>query len=561
MADDNTLRPYRSTDPYRRAAEPARPSEHAAASDPLAELARLIGQTDPFAQLGRGTPHDAPRPNYPPRPAAADWQHAPEPEQHRYSSRDDIYPASTDAEFSDPPAAADYREPPVPASYADPHAGHDPYAQAQRHDPYAQAQRRDPYAQDQRHDPYAQDQRQDPYAQHHDPYAQAQHRGSEPYDLGADAYDQSQGYEAPVHRGVRAPAHQQAHDANYYYDAGAPIDPHEDQMYDDAPGSRRRRGGLVTALALIGCAMVGTAGAYGYRSFYADAGAKGPPPVISADNSTPTKIVPAGAGDPQADSQSNKPISDRFANAGAGKEQIVSRQEEPVALKEPEAAAPPRVVLPSPVTPNGSPQASAPPKVAPPVQPAPAAAAPSAGGSAPKRVRTVVIRPDGSDSTGRPIRSRAVQEAPAAATPPARAAHSASRAAAPPQRHSGNAPLSLDPQGQSAETGSAQPQPRVRSAHNRAAAPEPEQRSAGRSYVVQISSQTSERDAKAAFRSLQAKFPNELGDQQPIIRRVDLGSRGVYYRTNVGPFASVGEAGQFCARYKAAGGQCIVPRN
>ena len=36
-------------------------------------------------------------------------------------------------------------------------------------------------------------------------------------------------------------------------------------MYDDPPPARRR-GGLVTALALIGCAMLGTAGAYGYRS-------------------------------------------------------------------------------------------------------------------------------------------------------------------------------------------------------------------------------------------------------------------------------------------------------
>jgi hypothetical protein len=515
-----------------------------AASDPLAELARLIGQTDPFAQIGRSAPHEAPRPNNPPRPAPADWQHAPVPEQHRYSNRDDDYAASAD--YADPPAYADYPDPPARAAYADPNAVHDPYAQAQHHDPYAQAQHHDPYAQAQRLDPYARD---------------PQH-GSEPYDMRADAYDPPPRYEAPIPRGAREPVREQAHDANYYYDAGAPIDPHEDQMYDDAPGSRRRRSGLVTALALIGCAMVGTAGAYGYRSFYADAGAKGPPPVISADNSTPTKIVPAGAaGDQQADAQSSKPISDRFANAGAGKEQVVSRQEEPVALKEPAAPAPPRVVLPSPVTPSGAPQASTPPKAAPAEQSPPAAAAPSAGGSAPKRVRTVVIRPDGSDNSGRPVRSRPAQEAPAAATPTPRAAQPAPRAAAPPQRRSGNGPLSLDPQGQPAETGSAQPQPRVRSAHNRPAEPQPEQQSAGRSYVVQISSQTSERDAKAAFRSLQAKFPNELGDQQPIIRRVDLGSKGVFYRTNVGPFASVGEAGQFCARYKAAGGQCIVPRN
>ena len=47
MADDNTAR-FRSSDAYGRGAGPQTP-----ASDPLAELARLIGQNDPFAEFGR----------------------------------------------------------------------------------------------------------------------------------------------------------------------------------------------------------------------------------------------------------------------------------------------------------------------------------------------------------------------------------------------------------------------------------------------------------------------------------------------------------------------------
>ena len=78
---------------------------------------------------------------------------------------------------------------------------------------------------------------------------------------------------------------------------------------------------------------------------------------------------------------------------------------------------------------------------------------------------------------------------------------------------------------------------------------------------MQLSSQKSESEAQASFRSLQAKFPNELGGRQPIIRRVDLGSKGVFYRTMIGPFASAHDASQFCASYKAAGGQCVVPNN
>jgi hypothetical protein len=84
---------------------------------------------------------------------------------------------------------------------------------------------------------------------------------------------------------------------------------------------------------------------------------------------------------------------------------------------------------------------------------------------------------------------------------------------------------------------------------------------AGGGFVVQLSSQKTESEAQSSFRSLQAKFPDELGSRQPIIRRADLGSKGVFYRTMIGPFGSAHEASQFCATYKAAGGQCVVPNN
>jgi cell division septation protein DedD len=85
--------------------------------------------------------------------------------------------------------------------------------------------------------------------------------------------------------------------------------------------------------------------------------------------------------------------------------------------------------------------------------------------------------------------------------------------------------------------------------------------SASDGYMVQLSSQKSEAEAHSSFRGLQARFPNELSGLQPVIRRADLGSKGVFYRTMVGPFASAHEASQFCANYKAAGGQCVVPNN
>ena len=75
---------------------------------------------------------------------------------------------------------------------------------------------------------------------------------------------------------------------------------------------------------------------------------------------------------------------------------------------------------------------------------------------------------------------------------------------------------------------------------------------------MQVSSQRSEAEAQAAFRSLQAKYPGQLGGKQPLIHQVDLGAKGIYYRAMVGPFATGSEASELCSSLKAAGGQCII---
>ena len=212
----------------------------------------------------------------------------------------------------------------------------------------------------------------------------------------------------------------------------------------------------------------------------------------------------------------------------------MSKQEEPVALKEPGSQAAPRVVSP----------------------------APGQGANAstePKKVRTVVIHPDASDMSAKPVTNQSAAVQAAAASRPTAPPAVPKAATASAARNSG--PISLEPQ---PSEPAAAPPARTRTA----AAPPPSTRSAPEAtesaaggFLVQLSSQKSEAEAQSSFRSLQAKFPNELGDLQPIIRRADLGSKGVFYRTLVGPFASAQEASQFCASYKAAGGQCVVPNN
>jgi hypothetical protein len=79
-------------------------------------------------------------------------------------------------------------------------------------------------------------------------------------------------------------------------------------------------------------------------------------------------------------------------------------------------------------------------------------------------------------------------------------------------------------------------------------------------YLVQVASQSSEEDAKASYQALQAKYPAVLGSRSPLIKRVDLGAKGVYYRALIGPFKTPDEASQFCNSLVAAGGRCVVQR-
>src|SRR5713101_1330313 len=77
MADDNRFRSTRPGDSYRRATEPSRPSERVSGSDPLAELARLIGKNDPYAEFGlRNSPEEQQESYSTAASPPEDWRHA-----------------------------------------------------------------------------------------------------------------------------------------------------------------------------------------------------------------------------------------------------------------------------------------------------------------------------------------------------------------------------------------------------------------------------------------------------------------------------------------------------
>jgi hypothetical protein len=460
MADDHSQRPYRSSETIARSGQARSPSP-ASGSDPLAELARLIGQTDPFGDLGK-EPRRAPAQPEP----AMDW--APPPPQ--------AYAPQQPA----PPVAPDF--PPQPAGY------------------YAQPPSGDLYQVEAEVPAYLTQQRQPGY--------------------DARAYQQGEA--------------------------------HED-VYDDLPPPPRRLGVLAIA-GIFALAVVGTAGAFGYRAVFGGSGTHVPPPVIKADTA-PSKIIPDSAS-----KDSSKLITERVGVSG---EKIVSREEKPVDIKD-KIATP---VFP-PVTATAGQGAQA-----------LASAGNGVVGGEPKKVHTLTIRPDQpmvADATssapmprqGSPLAMPEPQPAPRAAAPPLapakpqqQAAEPAPRAPAPAAR-SANAPLSLNPDAAPAPAPRAPTRTANAAPTSLAAVPSANPASAARgAYAVQVSSQRSEAEAQSAYHALQGKYGSVLGSHSMFVHKVDLGAKGTYYRAMVGPFTSQAEASQLCSSLKSAGGSCLVQRN
>jgi len=325
--------------------------------------------------------------------------------------------------------------------------------------------------------------------------------------------------------------------------------------------------------------VVGTAGAFSYRALFGPTGPSAQPPVIKAE-SAPSKIVPAS----NRDTQSIKQITDRVDARGQG-EKLVSREEQPVEIKDKPAGV-----------------------MFPPGQDQSASSNPALGSGVvspdAKRVRTIAIRPDQAtiaDSTptaaaAAPMPPPRVTNAPPAkqaapAAPPPRVVSSAPPAVDPepvtsPERRqpvtrvapvvaqhqaaapaSSNAPLSLSPNAPApaparvAPARAATPAVRTAAVAPKQIAPTAAASGAGGGYAVQVSSQRSEAEAQAAFRDQMSKYPDQLGGKQPLIHKVDLGAKGIYYRVMVGPFTTGSEASALCSSLKAAGGQCIIQRN
>lgn len=419
--------------------------------------------------------------------------------------------------------------------------------------------------------------------------SQAMKRGGGHQSGYEDVYDD---YQAPRGQSYDADAHQywldqqryaaaveeQQYDPRFY----AP-NPDEPYAWDEdgnplfyAPAKQEPRSssrGMLMLGAVFAVAVLGAGGLFAYK-LLGGKGLSGEPPLIRAD-AEPVKTTPEPA---VANGEArSKAVYDRVDDAKRASK-VVSREEQPVDLPAAPSAAPrhdgSRVILPGGER---------------------AAAAPATGGDEPRRVKTMTIRPDGEIAAAEPYQAPAASRPPvedpiaqlartgqvstsefdngimAGAEPgkpapkPAAQPQVAQRSAVPAPAPAAQRPAAAQPVVQAPKPA---PQQQVASVTPRAPAPAPATPAAaparattGGGFVVQVTSQRSEGDARTAYASLQKKFPQVLGAYQASIQPATVPERGTYYRVRVGPFTSSNDASTLCTNLRSAGGDCVVSRN
>ncbi len=78
-------------------------------------------------------------------------------------------------------------------------------------------------------------------------------------------------------------------------------------------------------------------------------------------------------------------------------------------------------------------------------------------------------------------------------------------------------------------------------------------------YVIQIASLPSQADAEKSYKNLSAKFGNVIGGRAYEIKKAEIAGKGTYYRVRIAG-GSKDEAVALCERFRAAGGTCLVAK-
>lgn len=466
--------------------------------DPLAELARLVGQANDDALSRIFTEASGPTMSPP-------TSRRNEPPPLSMPPRDPLYAAAFEPEAP--------RQDPLSA-YAQPAYGQDlPYGFEPQSAPHSYGY---------------------PEPAH---YADA----GQGYD-SLQGYDAQQGYDP--HHGHDS---LQGHDPHAYHQQDAWLaQPHDGyDGYESSPEEQPRRTGR--AKLLIGAAILVVAG--GATGAYMLRGSGGPgrdAPTIMA-NPGPTKVQPA---EPASDGPKQSiSILERGGASGNAQGRVVQNEEQPVDVSATARASGSR--------PARAPDAGAPVTLAPPPPPPVA----NSLFAEPKRVKAIAVRPDGTiiDAPGQAATPRA--EAPATPAPPPvpapRPTDMASLVAS--TTPSSTTPGSGAKPPVRPEPRPAEAKPAPKPAAPAAAASIPSPAGAGGAFSVQLAGTTSIEEAKDAVERLTRKYASELGAYRPAVVKADVGSKTVY-RVRVKNLSS-DDANTLCAKLKSSGGSCFVARD
>ncbi len=337
-------------------------------------------------------------------------------------------------------------------------------------------------------------------------------------------------------------------------DQGYAEDGYADEGDEEPATPRRSRKGLIAVASVFAMAAAGVALALNYTG--GEGGTGGEPPLIKAA-AEPAKIAPQNPGGVDIPNQ-NKQIYERADAAKKPADANVVRQsEQPVDVNALLSAnggggpdAQPAVDDLRLTMPEGLEASQAIPGLAEPRRVKTVAVRPDGsvigtGQPAPARAEPVAQQ---QESVPAPemaaVTPSAPEPAPQAAEPPRQ----------PAQRP---APLPIVPQApqptQPARVAAAEPAvpaPDTRPAA--AVAPR------GGDFAVQLAARPSEAAARESFAQLQRRY-GDLGSFEPMIRRAQVGERTVY-RLRVGPM-SRDEATNLCSSLQSQGGDCFVARN
>ncbi|MCX8280807.1 SPOR domain-containing protein [Phyllobacterium sp. 0TCS1.6C] len=408
------------------------------------------------------------------------------------------------------------------------------------------------------------------------------------------------GMAAAASQGARATyQHGPEHDADFGYD------PRHDgvDMAAVPPSAATRKTGR-SPLFVPGVAaaviLVAVGGAVAYK--WVGSGS-GEPVVIMADTA-PTKVKPETNNAPVVPNQ-DKAVYDRGATAtpeAPKQEQLVTSSEEPVDLAaadddagvpimekadaridpiqqdaaenqpaERNSAIAPRKVQTMVVRPDGTMVASinddaapanAGPAAAPAERPAAVASSPVQAENDDDAIGALV---DSVPSDATPAAPEAAAPAAPVATAPAAPRAAAAAAPKPVQTRKvtpettaavapTNVPLGDRPAEQPLDIVDRVP-PKAAAAGQQVASVAP----AAGSYVIQIASQPTVEGAQKSYASLSQKFAGVIGGRGVDIRQAEIAGKGTYYRVRI-PAGSKSDAINLCSKYKSAGGNCFVTR-